>query len=227
MIDPSRHREVFSPDAFGERRVDVIGVGATGSRIALGLSKLGVQNIHAWDFDTVEEHNVANQLYAVADVGLPKVDALRSLIYQQTGDSIAIHNEEVTGETPLGEAVFLLTDTMSSRRAIFEGALAGKFNSRLMVETRMGVDEGRVYAVRPWNPLEVRRWTGTLYDDDDADVEESLCGSAVTVGPTADLIAGFALWQFIKWAAIEVKGAADTLDFEMIFGGRCPSATVL
>lgn len=226
MIDPARHREVFSPDLFGDRRVDVIGVGATGSRIALGLAKLGVQNLHAWDFDVVEEHNIANQLYSVNDVGQPKVEALRALIFEQTGDEINVHDEAVTGETKLGEVVFMLTDTMSSRRDIFEGSLAGRFTAKLMIETRMGVDEGRVYAVRPWNPIEVRRWLGTLYDDEDASVQASLCGSAVTIGPTADLISGFALWQFIKWTSIEMKHEDDALNFEIIFGGREPVAMV-
>jgi len=224
VIDPARHRSVFSPSRFGDRRVDVVGVGATGSRIALGLAKLGVQNLHAWDFDKVEEHNVANQLYTVGSVGSYKVTALARLIHAQTGDSITTHKEAVTGNTKLGEVVFLLTDTMSSRREIFEGALAGKFNVRLMIETRMGVDDGRVYAIQPWNPTQAERWLGTLYGDDDATVVASACGTAVTVGPTADLITGFALWQFIKWAAAEVEHKDERVNFETILGGRWPTA---
>jgi len=228
MIDPARHRSVFSPGQFGDRRVDVIGVGATGSRIALGLAKLGVQNIHAWDFDRVEEHNIANQLYGVNDVGSPKVEALDRLIRQQTGEGITCHDERVTGATALGEVVFLLTDTMLSRRRIFEGAVAGRSSKKLMIETRMGVDEGRVYTVEPWSPVQAQRWLGTLYDDDDASVQASLCGTTITLGATADLVSGFALWQFIKWVAMGDSGLAspnadDRLVFEMIFGGRYPS----
>jgi len=226
MIDPTRHRDVFSPDMFGDRRVDVIGAGATGSRIALGLAKLGVQNLHVWDFDKVEEHNVANQLYPVGSVGKFKVTALAKLVQQQTGDRITVHREPATGNSRLGQVVFMLTDTMSSRKDIFTGALSGRFSSKLMIETRMGVDEGRVYVVRPWNPIESQRWLKTLYSDEDASVQASTCGSAITVGPTADLIAGFALWQFIKWATVEIKGEPEALDFEMIFGGREPVAMV-
>jgi hypothetical protein len=224
VIDPARHRSIFSPDKFGGRRVDVVGVGATGSRIALSLAKLGVQNLHVWDHDKVEEHNIANQLYRISDAGHYKVTALAQLIHGQTGDTIHTHKEAVTGSTRLGEAVFLLTDTMSSRREIFAGAMAGKFSVKLMIETRMGVDDGRIYAVQPWNPIQARRWLHTLYDDDDATVEASACGTSVTIGPTADLIAGFAVWQFIKWAAAEVTHSGDRLDFEVIFGGREPTA---
>ena len=44
-IDTTRHVEVFSPDAFGSRRIDIIGAGASGSRIVLALAKLGIENI--------------------------------------------------------------------------------------------------------------------------------------------------------------------------------------
>ena len=37
---------VFEPSEFGDRRVDIIGVGAVGSKIALEVAKLGVRNIH-------------------------------------------------------------------------------------------------------------------------------------------------------------------------------------
>src|SRR3989344_2512567 len=146
-VDPLRHLSVFKPHAFGARRVDVIGCGATGSRVVLSLAKLGVENIHAWDFDTVEEHNLANQAFGLGDVGLLKVDALASLVQRDVGIAIHTHAEKVDGAQSLGEVVFLLTDTMASRKEIWDRGLKLKLQTRLLVETRTGADAGRIYVL--------------------------------------------------------------------------------
>ena len=221
-IDPLRHLSVFSPHAFGTKRVDVIGVGATGSRIALSLAKLVVENIHVWDFDRVEEHNVANQAFGNSDIGTLKVEALAALVKAATGTKISTHAERVDGSQALGEVVFLLTDTMSSRKEIWNGALKFKLRTKLLVETRMGADNGRVYTVNPNKPGHIKEWEATLYSDDEAEV--SACGASVSVGPTAEVIAGLAVWQMIRWFAVE-QGGEDDLDNEIIFSLR-PMMTI-
>ena len=61
MIDPTRHVLQFDPHVFYNRRVDVIGCGAVGGKIADMLGRYGVRNLHLHDGDIVEGHNVANQ----------------------------------------------------------------------------------------------------------------------------------------------------------------------
>lgn len=222
-IDTTRHLDVFSPRVFGDRRIDVIGAGATGSRIVVSLAKLGIDNIHVWDFDVVESHNIANQSYALGDIGRPKVEALRDLVKAQTGLEISIHNERVDGKQVLGHVVFLLVDTMASRKEIFEKALCYKPRTKLMIETRMGADEGRVYTINPSKPAQIKGWQGTLYGDEAAPV--SACGASITVGPTAEFISGLAVWQFIRWAAIDA-GHQDALEHEILFVLR-PSMTTM
>ncbi len=220
MIDPLRHLSVFSPDAFGARRVDIVGCGATGSRVALALAKLGVANLHVWDFDTIESHNIANQLFELGDVGAKKVVALARLIKAQTGAAVTAHDARVTGAEELGEVVFLLTDTMSSRKTIWDAGLKYKVRTRLLVETRMGIDEGRVYALDPNKPKHIRAWEGAWYPDQNAEV--SACGASVTVGPTADVLTGLAAWQFVRWFAVE-RGKEEELDNEILFTLRPPA----
>lgn len=217
MVDPLRHLSVFSPHAFGSRRVDVIGAGATGSKVVLDLAKLGVENIHVWDFDRVEEHNVANQAFGLSDIGLLKVDALATIVKRDTGTSVTTHAERVDGSQKLGDVVFLLTDTMASRKEIWEKGLKFKLGTQLLMETRMGADSGRVYALNPNRPGHIRAWEQTLYTD--AEAETSACGASVTVGPTAGIVAGLAVWQFIRWFAIE-QGGEDILDNEILLSLR-------
>lgn len=222
IIDASRHLSVFSPNAFGTRRVDVIGCGAVGSRVVLSLAKLGVEHIHAWDFDTVAEHNIANQAFGLSDIGESKVDALARLVTRDTGTAISTHNERVDGSQQMGDVVFLLTDTMASRREIFEKSLKYKLMTKLVIETRMGSDNGRVYAINPNKRNHIRAWEETLYTDDEAEV--SACGASVSVGPTAELIAGLAVWQMIRWFSVE-QGGEDSLENETILSMR-PLLTV-
>ncbi len=216
-VDPLRHLSVFPPHAFGDRRVDVIGCGATGSRVVLSLAKLGVENIHAWDPDKVEEHNIANQIFGLPEIGRAKVEALSDIVKRDTAMNITTHNERVDGSQELGEVVFLLTDTMASRREIWEKGLKYKLNTKLVVETRMGADNGRVYAVNPSRRNHIRAWEDTLYTDDEAEV--SACGASVSVGPTAEIIAGLAVWQMIRWFSVQ-RDEEDSLENEIIFGLR-------
>lgn len=201
MIDPLRHLSVFKPEAFGQRRVDVVGCGATGSRIAMSLAKLGVKNIHIWDFDTVEEHNCANQAFGWRHVGKPKVQALAEMLKEDVLSDYKVHAERVDGSQSLGEVVFLLTDTMGSRKEIWDKSIKLQPRTRIMIETRMGVDNGRIYAINPCSLDHIRRWEATLYTDSEAEV--SACGGRTSVGPTAEVIAGIAVWRMICWAREE------------------------
>lgn len=221
LTDTIRHLEVFSPLKFDGTRIDVIGVGATGSRIAMGLAKLGVQNLHVWDFDKVESHNIANQIYGINDIGKFKVDALADLIKLQTGLVVTKHNEAVTGRSALGSVVFLLTDTMSSRKEIWEGAIRYKMHIDVMIETRMGVDLGRTYWVRPTSPDDITFWESTLCSDNEVLVT-SACGSQITVGSTAEIVSGLAVWNFINWFNWFSNRDIEKMPRETIFGVTPP-----
>lgn len=191
-----RQLDLFSPEKFGNKEVHIIGVGATGSWIALTLAKMGVQNIHLWDFDEVESHNLPNQCFRLKDVGRPKVDALAEVIMENTGIKAMAHNTAVTGETNLKGIVFLLVDSMDVRKDIWTGAIKFKLAVEFMVETRMAIDNGRVYAIRPSNPGDIKTWEETLYSDEEA--EESPCSNRA-ISPTVSLIASIASWKLIKW----------------------------
>ena len=221
-IDPLRHLDVFDPRQFGRKRVDLIGVGATGSHVAVLLAKLGITNIHVWDQDTVEAHNVANQAYSIRDVGSPKVEALARNVKALTGEDITTHCEFVTGETAdLGDVVFLLVD--GDRRGIFEGALENNMRTELVVETRMGADNGRVYCLNPNDPAQCERWKKALPKQ--RPVDPTACGASTPVGPTATCIASLAAWQMVRWFN-SLKDAKLAPEFEVIMGMRPLGITV-
>lgn len=209
MIDPMRHLEVFSPDKFNPTPVHIIGAGATGSKIAMSLAKLGIEEIHVWDADEVEPHNVANQLYGNHHIGQPKVEALADMVFRHTGITLTVHKEMVKDKQDFAGIVYLLVDTMKDRKEIFEHSLKNNFKVQLVIETRMGANSLRIYSFTPFRPSEIKGWESTLYTDDEAEV--SACGASTTVGATADLVSGCAVWQLIKWAKQEQKPENELL----------------
>lgn len=196
-VDPARHILVFDPDTFGTHRVDVIGCGAVGSRIAVELAKLGVENLHLWDGDTVEAHNIANQLFGLDDVGRLKTDALVEHIARATGIVPTAHSEYLEGPVGLGRAAFLAVDTMTARRAIVRDSLSLSFGTDLAVDVRMGVEELRVYGFCPRSRAGRNAYDATLVDDERT--VESACGARTTVGATAAITAGLAVTRFLQW----------------------------
>ena len=43
--------------------IHIIGIGGIGSWTAFILAKMGCQDINLYDFDEVEDHNIASQIY--------------------------------------------------------------------------------------------------------------------------------------------------------------------
>lgn len=167
-----RQLDVFNPTNF-KTPVHIIGVGATGSWIALVLAKMGVQNITAWDFDCVEVHNLPNQIYGLEEVGLLKVEALKKILYRDCGVEITAKAERVDGSQKLSGIVYICVDTMSARREIWEKSLKLNIGISLVVETRLGAELGLIYTIRPLNPRDIKGYENTLYSDEEA--EESPC----------------------------------------------------
>ena len=81
----------------------------------------------------------------------------------------------------------------------------------------MGADTGRVYAIDPLSPAQVKAYETTLYDD--KETEESACGSTTTVGPTAEFLSGLSVWQLIRWFAWQ-QGGDQLAEHEIVFALR-------
>ena len=192
-IDISRHRELIDTDTFDDKVV-VIGAGATGSWLVLQLAKLGIKDITVYDFDIVEEHNLANQAFEIKDIGVSKVHALQEMVHRQTGTMIKVYNEAYVAQR-LSGYVFSMVDSMEARKMIWE-QVKGKLAVKHYVEPRMGLDVGRVYNVDPMSLEQQKRYEDCFYSDEEAEV--SACGAAQTVITTAMSVAAYCTRQLIN-----------------------------
>ncbi len=205
MIDFLRQLDLLDPKQIGNRSATLIGAGATGSHIAWYLAQLGwgdasqgCGTMKVFDDDNVEDHNLANQIFEPEHVGMPKVEALKKMIIRKFGFEIDARNERVTDQRNdiAAKYIFLLTDTMSSREEIFNKCLHFQFGTDLVIETRMGLRDGRIYAFNPNDPEHVDEWKKTLYKDDEA--EASRCGASASIISTVAFLSSLAVCRLVQ-----------------------------
>lgn len=117
----NKFHDFFRPEDVS-KRVHIIGCGAVGSLLADTLTRMGLTKITLYDFDTVESHNIANQLYTEQDIGKPKVVALRDRMLAINPDmepDLIVQDKGYQSQR-LSGYVFLCVDSIDLRRQIVE-----------------------------------------------------------------------------------------------------------
>jgi molybdopterin/thiamine biosynthesis adenylyltransferase len=195
-MDLSRHISVFNPAAV-KHDIHIIGVGATGSFVAMMLARMGVPVINIYDFDDVEIHNIPNQYYDTGDLGKLKAEALADKLRLINPDiTVNVGKEAVKAEdiANMSGYLFSLVDSMKVRKELWEAA---KANTNLINvwESRLGSDQARVYSLPIEQGKDYTRYEQDFYDDDNAEV--SACGTSITVLPIVMMTASLMIVQFI------------------------------
>ena len=197
----NKHLEFFNPFNVIED-VHIIGVGAVGSFIALQLAKLGISKFHIWDFDTVDDHNIANQVYTFKDIGRLKTDAMKDHILENNPDCEVITHGKYEGD-PLTGYVFMEVDSVELRKRIAEDNQFNRMLKRIF-DGRIGLATGQVITVDWQNDTAIENYIKLCdFKDNDADVTVSACGTTLSVSPSVLTTAGEAVAMFIN----AIKGA--------------------
>jgi molybdopterin/thiamine biosynthesis adenylyltransferase len=222
MISTVKNIEVFDPNNF-KYPVHIIGCGALGSKVALEVAKLGIKEIVLHDFDKVEEHNLSNQFFKYIDIGELKAEALSKNIKEATNTLTVWNDKEVNKYTKLEGVIFICTDTMSSRIEIFENCCRYNPAVKFLIEMRMGVAIGRVYALNPIDRKKVEKYETSLYTSEEV-VVKSACGNVPSIGATSSIISSMGVWQLIKFYNQETnsnyfnkENAENKIELETIF----------
>lgn len=216
-MDLSRHISVFSPDAV-KYPIHIIGVGATGSFVAMELARMGCPVLNIYDFDELEIHNIPNQYYDTQDLGKPKVEALAEklklinpsiVVNAYNGKVLPKASEEGKGIDEMSGYVFLLVDSMKTRKELWEAVKKNK-NIVHCWESRLGSDQARVYSL-DMSVKNFDKYEQDFYEDDNAEV--SACGTSITVLPIVLQTASLMMVQFIDL----VMERVGTYYFKTIF----------
>ncbi|MBF0330416.1 MAG: sulfur carrier protein ThiS adenylyltransferase ThiF [Candidatus Omnitrophica bacterium] len=81
------------------KKIGIGGAGGLGSNVAMILTRTGFSNFEIIDKDTVEASNLNRQDYTLADIGLPKVAALKKRMLSVNPDALIITHHQSWDET--------------------------------------------------------------------------------------------------------------------------------
>ncbi len=196
--------------------VTIVGVGRSGSQIALVLAMLGLQ-LRLYDGDRLGAENQGLQLYRQRDVaaGRLKVKALRGLLQTIVPGCRVETHAETFGASPQqrhSPIVVLAVDTMATRRQLWE-RLCGDAGILLMLDVRIGRGLVRLHEVRPSNPEDVSVYEASLHDDMSAVPGDCADQAATHAAAAAAALVGGALRAFVdgmprpRWIAVDLDRA--------------------
>src|SRR5262245_15395048 len=98
----------------------VVGVGAIGRQVALQLAALGARRLRLIDFDKVEATNITTQGYWLGDIGLAKVDATASAVWQLDPQmQVETIEDRFRPQQEIGDVVFCCVDSIETRAALW------------------------------------------------------------------------------------------------------------
>lgn len=195
----SKSLEFFDPLNQVDAPIHIIGIGAMGSRVAELLTRLGVQKINIWDMDTVEDKNIANQVYLHKHIGMSKVDALEELL-KDINPQIVVNKNGEYKQQALAGYVFLCVDSIELRYKI---AKAQEYNPQIkaMFDTRMRLTDAQSFAAK-WNDEQQKKMFINSMNFTDEEANEatpvSACGTTLSVASTVVSTAAFTVSNFIN-----------------------------
>lgn len=221
-MDLSKSMDYFQP-ATDRSRIHIIGCGSVGSTIAENLARCGVVNFTLWDFDTVEAHNIVNQMFDDRDIGRPKAEAVRDMIIRINPDAaptIKIKPNGWNGEIISGY-IFLCVDSIDIRRAIVE-KVWDNMSVKAVFDVRTSLEFAYHYAAK-WND---RAQKQALIDSMQFSHEEaaaeapvSACGTTLGVVTTVRIISALAVNNYINlirgkglWKFVHANGFNGAID---------------
>lgn len=192
--------EFFDPSTI-DARIHIIGCGSVGSTIAENLARCGVGKMTLYDFDTVEAHNVANQMFRAADIGRQKVDALVDIIKEINPEveGIKIKPEGWNGEL-LSGYIFLCVDNIELRRKFVEQHMQHPF-VRGVFDVRTVLTSAQHYAANWDDPKQKHDLLASMqfsHDEAKSEAPVSACGITLGVATTVRIISAIAVENFIN-----------------------------
>lgn len=201
-MDLSKSYEYFQPDK-DDSRIHIIGCGSVGSTVAENLARSGVTKFTLWDFDHVESHNIANQMFTQEDIGKLKVDALKEIILRINPDAepdIELQPKGWQGKM-LSGYLFLCVDSIELRREIVKKHFDSPF-VKAVFDFRTRLEDAQHYAADWSDPkLKDALLNSMNFSHEEAAAETPVSACNVTLGvcPTVRIICAYGAANFMNF----------------------------
>lgn len=205
VMDLSKCYDFLQPEKVSER-IHIVGCGSVGSTLAENLCRNGFKNFDLWDFDTVESHNISNQMFIQDQVGMSKVEALKDILVSinpECRDTVVLHPEGWHGDLMTGY-VFLAVDSIEIRKEIVERhkTYAG---IKAMFDVRTLLTGAQSYGCDWTKFKQKKKFLETMnfsHEEAAAETPVSACGITLGIATTVRLVSAITVNNFIKF----VKG---------------------
>lgn len=221
-MDLSKSYEFLQPEKVTDR-IHLIGCGSVGSTLAELLARAGFTKITLYDFDTVEAHNLANQMFVQSDVHRPKVEAVSDRILAinpLAAEDLKLRPKGWTGQK-LNGYVFLAVDNIDLRRKIAEENKNNPF-VKAMFDFRTRLVDAQHYAADWKNPKHVENFIGSMnfsHEEAKKETPVSACNVELSVAPTVwnACIAGVCnFMRFVKGEGIKNMVLVNPFNFDSV-----------
>lgn len=221
-MDLSKSYDFFQPEK-DNARIHIVGCGSVGSTLAENLARCGVTKMTLWDFDTVEGHNICNQMFRQQDVGKLKVEALKDIltdINPDVVDEIELKPEGWQGKLMSGY-IFLAVDSIDIRKKIVEQHMDSPY-VKAVFDFRTLLESAQHYAA-DWFDYKMKQdlLKSMQFTHEEAAEETpvSACGVTLGVATTVRLICALGVNNYINfvkgngiWKFCQIDGFHGFLD---------------
>ena len=221
-MDLSKSYDFFQPEK-DDARVHIVGCGSVGSTVAENLARCGVTKMTLWDFDTVEPHNICNQMFRQQDVGKLKVEALKDIltdINPDIVDELELKPEGWKGKLMSGY-IFLTVDNIELRKEIVEKHMDSPY-VKAVFDFRTLLESAQHYAA-DWSDLKMKQdlLKSMQFSHEEAAEETpvSACGVTLGVATTVRLVCAIGVNNYINfvkgngiWKFCQIDGFHGMLD---------------
>lgn len=205
MMDLSKSYEFFQPEKY-DGRIHIIGCGSVGSTLAENLARCGVTKMTLWDFDTVESHNIVNQMFSQEHIGKLKVEALADILVDinpYIKDELELQPKGWQGKL-LSGYIFLCVDSIELRREFVEKHMDSPY-VKAVFDFRTLLESAHHYAA-DWSDYKMKQTllNSMQFSHEEAAEETpvSACGITLGVATTVRLVCALGVNNFINF----VKG---------------------
>ena len=157
----TRHLGIFDPHK-NKISASIVGCGAIGSFVSVGLAKMGVVEQELFDFDKVEIENLPVQMHQKSFIGKNKAEATRETVKELCPISVDISiNEKWDGQSLQSDVIVSAVDSLEVRKQIWESV---KYDSsiKILVDARIGGQAIKVFAIDPSNPDDIKIYDNSL-----------------------------------------------------------------
>lgn len=218
----SKSFDFFNPEKCKDR-INIIGCGSVGSAVAELLARFGLENVNLYDFDIVEEHNLANQMFTTKNLYKPKLEGVYDRwvnINPGASGKIKLFGDGWNGQK-LSGYVFLCVDNIELRRKIVE---ENKYNLNIkaVFDFRTALTSAQHYAADWSKQNHIQALLDTMdftHAEAEKNVPLSACKVSLCVMPTVWSVAMAGVVNFVNFVnegRIEQAMILNPFDFETL-----------